>query len=277
MKITELSVRRPVTGVMVFLVLTILGVFTFSRLKLDMLPDIEFPIVAVITQYQGASPASIEQLVTRPIEEAMASVENVEEINSTSNQGTSLVMIKFAWGSDMQQAEQDVRKNLEIFAQDRLPDDATRPLTFAFDPSLQPVVFLTVNAPGTAETVRKLAEDQVEPYLGRIPGVASAEVMGGIKREIQVRLRPEWLQAYQVSPQAVVMALRGANVLIPGGQLDQGRQELNIATDAELHSVDQIRRVVVGQKGGQPVMLEEVADVEDRFEEQTSVVRSERY
>ncbi len=274
MNFTELSVRRPVTGVMVFLCLTILGVFTFSRLKLDMLPDIEFPIVAIITQYPGAGPDSVEQLVTRPIEEAMSSVENVEDVNSTSHQGTSIVMVKFAWGTEMQTAEQDVRKNLEIFANDAMPEDVPRSLTFAFDPAMQPVVFLTVNAPGTAETVRKLAEDVVEPYLARIPGVAAAEVMGGTERQIQVRLHPEWLEAYKISPQQVLGALRGANVMIPGGNLDQSRQELSISTDAEFETVEEIGEVVVGRAGTEPVQLSEVADVVDSFEEQTAVVRA---
>src|SRR5688572_13264636 len=101
MNLTEISVRRPVTGVMIFLALTILGLFTFSRLKLDMLPELDFPIVAIITQYPGAGPGSIEQLVTRPIEDAMSSVQNVEKVNSTSNQGNSLIMVEFSWGTDM--------------------------------------------------------------------------------------------------------------------------------------------------------------------------------
>ncbi|HSP78122.1 MAG TPA: efflux RND transporter permease subunit, partial [Myxococcaceae bacterium] len=143
-----------------------------------------------------------------------------------------------------------------------------------FDPALQPVVFLTLNAPGTPQTVRKLAEDMVEPYLSRIAGVAAVEVLGGTKREIQVRLRPEWLEAYRVPAQQVVSALRGANVLIPGGRLRQGRQELNISTNAEFRSVEQVREVVVGQKGGAPVHLRDVADVVDTFEEETSVVRA---
>jgi HAE1 family hydrophobic/amphiphilic exporter-1 len=271
---TELSVRRPITGVMIFLALTILGLFTFSRLKLDMLPDIEFPIVAVITQYPGAGPESIEQVVTKPIEEAMASVENVEDVFSESNQNFSLVLVKFTWGTDMDKAERDVRKNLEVYALDYLPDDVQRPLTFAFDPSMQPVVFMTVNAPGTSAAVRKLAEDEVEPFLARIPGVASAEVLGGTERQIQVRLRPEWLEAYKISAPQVVAALRGANVMIPGGNIDQGRQELSISTTAEFTSVDQIKDVTVGQRGGQPVYLKDIADVLDTFEEQTSVVRA---
>lgn len=274
MNLTELSVRRPVTGVMVFLALTVLGMFTFSRLKLDMLPDIEFPIVAIITQYPGAGPEAIERLVTRPLEDALSSVQNVEEVNSTSNQGTSIVMVKFAWGSDMKQAEQDVRKNLEIFAYDNLPDDVDRPLTFAFDPAMQPVVFLAVNSPGTPQSARKLAEDEVEPYLARLPGVAAAEVIGGVERQIHVRLLPEWLETYKIAVPNLIGALRGANLLVPGGTIDQGRQELNIQTSAEFTSVEQIGEVVVGNQNGKHVLLRDVALVEDGFEESTSVVRA---
>ncbi len=274
MSLTSLSVRRPTTAIMLFLALTILGVFTFSRLKLDMLPDLEFPVVAVITQYKGADPGSIEQLVTRPIEEAMASVENVQDIESTSSQDSSLVLVKFAWGSDMQAAENEVRKNLEIFALDMLPSDASRPLTFAFDPALQPVVFLTVDAPGTPNAVRTMADDMVKPYLARIQGVAAAELLGGIEREIQVRLKPDWLEAYGIPAQQVVQALRGANVMFPGGRIDQGRQQLSISTDAEFDSVADIGETVVGVRNGLPVQVSDIADVVDGFAEETSVVRA---
>lgn len=275
MSITELSVRRPVTGVMVFIALTILGMFTFTRLKLDLLPTLEFPIVAIISQYPGAGPEAVEQLVSRPIEAAMSSVQGVKNVTSTSNQGTSIVMVEFSWGSNMKQAEQDVRKNLEIYAADRLPDDVNNPLTFAFDPSMQPVVFFAVNSPGSPEAARKLAEDAVEPYISRLPGVAAAEVIGGVKRQIQVRLEPEWLEAYRVSPQTVVGALRAANVILPGGSIDQAAQELNINTSAEFTTIEQIEDVVVGQMGGIPVQIKNVARVLDTFEEESSVVRAD--
>lgn len=274
MNVSEVSVRRPITGIMIFLALTLLGVYAFTQLKLDMLPDIEFPMVAVITTYTGAGPEEVEQLVTRPIEEAMSSVESVEDVNSQSKDGVSLVLVKFAWGTDMDVAEQNVRKNLEVYADDALPEDVEKPLSFAFDPSMQPVLFMAVNAPGTAQAVRKLADDEIAPYLSRVDGVAAAEVLGGVKREIQVRVRPDWLQAYKIPVSQVVGALRGANVVIPGGNLDQGNMELGITTNAEFTNVDQIRDVVVGQAGGAPVHLRDVAEVADTFEEQTQIVRA---
>src|SRR5690606_41850086 len=112
MNLPELSVRRPVTGIMFFICLTILGLFTFNRLKLDLLPDLQFPMVAILTSYEGAGPEAIEQLITRPIEGAMASVENVEEVTSTSSQGNSIVMVEFAWGTDMDHADRSEERRV---------------------------------------------------------------------------------------------------------------------------------------------------------------------
>lgn len=273
MSITSLSVRRPITGIMIFLALTILGIFTFSRLKLDQYPDIEFPVIAVITSYVGADPEAIEQLVTKPIEEAMASVENVDEITSSSQEHASMVIIQFNWGTDMDQAEQDVRRNLEIYAYDELPEDADQPITFKFDPSMIPVALIAVNMPGTPAEVRKKAEDDIEPYLSRLPGVASATVNGGDEREIQVRLRPEWLQAYGINPTQVVSAIKGANMMIPSGTLDQGAQELGLRATSEITDPKQLSDALIGMKGGQPIYLRDIADVHDTFQEQESFTR----
>ncbi|HQM12063.1 MAG TPA: efflux RND transporter permease subunit, partial [Polyangiaceae bacterium] len=138
MNLSDLAVRRGVTFTMVFLVIVGFGLFSLSRLQLDLYPDITLPSVVVITNYTGASPEDIETLVTRPIEGAVAAVKDVEEIRSTSKQGVSLVEVKFDWGKDMDQAETDVRRKLEMI-EALLPQDADDSIVFAFDPSLQPV------------------------------------------------------------------------------------------------------------------------------------------
>jgi len=188
MHVAEMSVKRPITGIMIFLSLTILGFYSYTQLKLDMFPTMAFPVVAVITTYDGAGPESIEQLVTRPVEEAMSSVENVVEVTSQSRQGVSMVMVSFSWGTDMHLAEQQVRKNLEVYTHDRLPDGVKTPLSFAFDPSMQPVMFLSVRSPGTPQAVRKLADKQIAPYLTRVPGVAAAALSS-------TALTKRWLSA----------------------------------------------------------------------------------
>lgn len=271
----ELSIRRGVTTAMVYLCLVGFGVFSVSRLPLNRLPEVDLPVIAVVTTYVGASPQDVETLLTEPIERAVASVENVETVQSTSRQGTSIVLINFTWGTDMDAAEVEVRKNLELFADDFLPDEASRPLTFAFDPSLAPVMFMALDGPMDGYQLRRIATEQVQPYLGRVEGVAAAEVMGGLDREVQVRLHPRWLQANGVSPAEVADALRGANLVVPSGSVDDGTQQLNLQPTSLFSSVDEIREVVVGQRGGRPIRLREVAEVVDTFEEETHVVTAD--
>ncbi len=275
MNLPALAVRRPITWIMTSLAMGLFGFFTLSRLQLDLLPNIEFPVVAVITSWQGADPEGIEQLVTRPVEEALELVPGIERVTSTSSQGTSLVLAEFDWGSDMRDTEQDVRKQLELTALDRMPDDVDRPLVFAFDPSLSPVVFLAVNAPGSPAAVRALADETIAPRLARLPGVAAAEVMGGAEREIQVQLLPDWLKAYGISPSQVAMAVGAADAQSPGGLVEEGDQELGVVTKAELADVQDIRDVVIGATMGVPVRVSDVAEVVDGSAEVTNVVRAD--
>lgn len=275
MTLAELSIRRGVTTAMIYLCLIGFGLFSLYNLPLNRLPEVDLPVIAVVTTYVGASPQDVETLLTEPIERAVASVEGVENVQSTSRQGTSIVLISFTWGTDMDAAEVEVRKNLELFAEDLLPDEASRPLTFAFDPSLAPVMFLALDGPLDGHQLRRIATEQVQPYLARVEGVAAAEVMGGLDREVHVLLHPAWLQANGVTPANVTDALRGANVLMPSGAVDDGTQRLAIQPTSLFSSVDEIRDVIVGQRGGRPVRLREVAEVLDTFEEEAHVVTAD--
>ncbi|MDZ7375939.1 MAG: efflux RND transporter permease subunit, partial [candidate division KSB1 bacterium] len=173
MKITQFSIKRGVTVFMIYLIAVGFGLFSLIRLKIDLYPKLDFPLLAVITQYTGVGPFDIETVVTRPIEEAVASVQNVKKVSSTSAQGLSLVTLEFDWGTDMNQAEIDVRNNLE-FIKDVLPRDIRSPMVFAFDPSAQPILYLAVESDlhGQAE-LRRISEQDIEPRIERIPGVAS--------------------------------------------------------------------------------------------------------
>ena len=275
MNLGELSIRRGVTTAMIYVCLAGFGVFSLSRLPLNRLPEVDLPVVAVITSYTGASPQDMETLVTEPIERAVASVENVESIRSSSRQGTSIVLISFTWGTDMDAAEIEVRKNLELFAGEILPDETSRPLTFAFDPSLAPIVFMAVDGPYDAHRLRQIATEQVQPYLGRLEGVAAAEVIGGLDREVQVLLRTEQLQALGISPQQVVDALRASNVIVPSGAVDDGTQQLNLQPTGMFRSVREMEDVVVGLRGNRQVLLRHVAEIRDTFEEETHVVTAD--
>lgn len=268
-----LAVKRGVTFTMIYLIVAGFGLFSLSQLRLDMYPDVTFPMMGVITQYTGASPQDVEEMITRRIEEAVAAVKGVKKVSSDSKYGASVVLVEFEWGTDLDMRELDVRKSIG-FIEAFLPEDAQEPLIFVFDPSMQPVIFMGVEGPFTQAELRQIGEQEIEPRLERLPGVASAFTMGGLKRQIQVRLRPERLQAFALSAQQVVAALRGENVTLPGGSLIQGQREFPVETQARFSSVEQIGEVVVGVKGQVPVYLRDVAEVLDTHEEATEMVRN---
>jgi HAE1 family hydrophobic/amphiphilic exporter-1 len=271
--LTELSVKRGVTFSMIFLIIIGFGLFSLARLRLDMYPDITFPMIGVVTEYEGAGPREIEDLISRRIEGAVTAVEGVKEVSSTSKQGVSIVMVEFDWGTDLDQAEVDIRKHID-FIEGFLPEDAKDPIAFAFDPSMQPIVFMGLSGPYPEVKLREIAEDKVEPLLERLPGVASVDTVGGGKREIRVQLDPRRLGAAKVTPQQVVTALRMNNIQLPGGTFDQGGWQFNIQTKGRFTSVRQIETTVVGMRGTVPVRLRDVATVIDGLQEQTRLVRN---
>ena len=272
MNLSELSVRRAVTFSMIFLVVLGFGLFSLSRLRLDMYPDIAFPMIGVVTTYEGTGPREMEDLVTRPIEGVVTAVEGVKKVTSTSKQGASVVFVEFAWGTDLDQAEADVRKNIELI-KGMLPEDADSPISFAFDPSMQPIIFLGISGPYPEVKLRQIAVEKVEPMLERLPGVASADTIGGGKREISVQLDPRRLARVGVSPQQVVNALRMDNVQLPGGTIDQGGWQFSIQAKGRFTSVKQIGEVVVGLRNMVPVRVRDVATVVDGLKERTRMVR----
>lgn len=267
MQITKTAIKRGVTFLMIYLIAVGFGLFSLSRLRIDLYPKLEFPVIAIISQYTGVGPFDIESSVTRPIEETVASVQNVKTVSSTSKQGLSLIMLEFEWGTDMNQAEIDVRNTLE-WVQDYLPDDVTDPLVFAFDPSMQPIGFYTVgsNVHGLAE-LRRISELEIEPRIERIPGVASASTTGGLKREIKVLVDPVRLRAHNVSIQQLQTALQMNNLQLPSGWIEDKEREFTIQTLGEYTSIDQIENTSVMMMGESVIRIKDVATVEDGFVE----------
>ncbi len=225
MKLTQSSIRRAVTTLMIYLIAIGFGVFSLVRLKLDLYPKLEFPMIAVISQYTGVGPEDMETVVTRIIEKSVASVKNVKKLTSTSAEGISLVMLEFDWGTDMDQSKIEIREALDL-VRSTFPDDMTDPLLFAFDVSGQPIMYMTVESQlhGQAE-LRRISENDVEPRLERIPGVASAFTVGGMRREIKVLADPGRLRARNVTLDQIVGALRMNNIQSPSGWIQDENQE----------------------------------------------------
>ena len=268
MKATEVAVRRGVTFAMIYLIAVGFGLFSLARLKLDLYPKMEFPVIAIITQYTGVGPFDIETVVTRPLEETVSTVENVKTISSESAQGLSLVTLEFEWGTNMNQAEIDVRNQME-WVRDVLPEDVSEPLIFAFDPSMQPILYFAVTSDvhGPAE-LRKISEHEIEPRLERISGVASAMTAGGMAREIKILIDPLRLRAYNLSMQQVVQALQMNNLQVPSGYIENAHQEFSIQTTGEYRSIEEIENTSVLTMGGTNILVKDVATVVDGFKDE---------
>jgi HAE1 family hydrophobic/amphiphilic exporter-1 len=274
MILSKLAIKRGITFSMVYLIAIGFGIFGLSSLKLDLYPNITFPVIAVMSQYEGVGPEDIEEVLTRPLEQSVTAVENVKKITSNSGAGTSVIIMEFAWGSDMEKAENDVRTNID-FVRDFLPEGSTDPITFAFNPAMQPIVYLAASSDqlGMAE-LRRLIDEQVSPLLERLPGVASTDVQGGLERQIRVLVDPHALAAQGFSLQQIVQILRMENLQIPGGIIDETAKEFSVKTYGQYASIEQIGNTVIGQKNGVPIYLKNVAQVVDGYKEQRMVLRN---
>ncbi|MFZ1289633.1 MAG: efflux RND transporter permease subunit [Melioribacteraceae bacterium] len=275
MILTKFSLKRQITLIMFYAVVIGFSLFSFSQLKIDFFPDIQFPIAGVITNYSGVGPEDIENLISRPIEEAVSSVKNIEKVSSQSFKGASIVTLEFKYGTDMNEAESDIRKNLD-YIRDYLPADANEPITFVFDPSMSPIVFLNLSSEylGSAE-LRRLAEETIEPLFERVDGVASVQTQGGLQRQININLNPTLLASFGLSPDDVAQAIQVGSGLLPGGTIETKQKTYNLRIFSEYRSLDQIKNTIVTMRGTEPVLVKDVATVEDGYKENASEVRAD--
>ncbi|MDR3200483.1 MAG: efflux RND transporter permease subunit, partial [Spirochaetales bacterium] len=272
MKLSEFTVNRPVLTSMVTLIIVILGGVAFLRLPVDLMPDISYPMITVRTEYENTGPEIIEQLITRPIEQALSAVPGVEDILSTSQEGVSQVRLAFTWGTSLEEATNDVRDRLERVL-GRLPDEAERPRIFKFDYSAFPILFLGISGSVDPLYLRKIIDDQLTYRLERIAGVASVEVWGGDEREIQVNVFPEALKALNLPISQIVDHVQSGNIEKPVGTMYRDSQQISMRTAGAYVTPDDIKRVVVAQRDGQPVLMGQIASVDDTIKRHTRIAR----
>ena len=249
---------------MLVLAVLVLGVMSYLRTPVDLFPDMTFPGAAVIISFPGAAPQEVENLVTRPIETALATVSNVREISSSSREGSSIVIVSFNWGTNMDFAALEMREKIDM-AQRFLPEEVSAPTVVKFDPSLQPI--LTVDLASDRRTpmeLRNLIEQTILPRLESIRGVAAVNVSGGMRPVVEVRVDPLKLEQQGLTLTQVSVALRGSNISLPGGRLETGEQDFIIRTVLELGSMADLENLVIGTRQGiVPIYLREVATVEE--------------
>jgi HAE1 family hydrophobic/amphiphilic exporter-1 len=263
---------------MVTICVIIFGYVALQRLRIDLLPDIDFPSISIFTTYEGVAPEEIETLLTRPIEEAVSTVPGVEKVESVSLEGRSSISLRFGWGQSLDTALDDVRSRVER-VRGLLPEDADTPIVFSFDIAAFPVMFMGVSGEMEPFRMREVVDRIVKYRLERLDGVASVDIRGGYRREIQVNLDADKLSSSGISSTAVVAALRRENLNVAGGLVEESGSNVLVRTMGEFGDIDQIRNVVVASRlepgtGNEvTVLVRDLGDVVDGHEEITNLAR----
>jgi HAE1 family hydrophobic/amphiphilic exporter-1 len=247
-------------------VIVLLGAISLTRLPVDLMPEFAQPTISVSVNYSGVGPLEMEQLVTRPLEQAASATPGVEQVNSSSSEGRSQVRMNFAWGTDMSEALDEVRSRIDRVS-GRLPEDADPVQIFKADANAQPIINLAVEGDFDPVTLREIAQNELGPRLERAPGVAAVTVNGGLRRQIHVELSREKITALNLSVDRVVQILRQENQNTPLGEVSQGDATYLVRSQGEFSSLDDIRNIVVTIRDGVPLYLRDVAEVIDSTED----------
>jgi HAE1 family hydrophobic/amphiphilic exporter-1 len=272
MNLPKFSVRRPIFTTMVTLIVIIIGSVSLTRLRIDLLPNIELPTLSVRTNYEGASPEVMERLVTQILEEIIATVPGIEGITSQSSEGNSRIQVSFAWGTNIDTAASDVLSKIQDEINE-LPDDITGPRVRKFDIGSYPVVILGISSDLDPIELTQLIEDQLRYRFARVPGVAQVDVWGGFTSEVRVELDPDRINALGLPLDQILQAIRDANLDVPTGKIEEGRFEVSLRAPAQFSSLEEIRNTVIAEKNGATVFLNQIAVVKDTYEKKNRIIR----
>ncbi|EQB20233.1 RND multidrug efflux transporter [Dehalobacter sp. UNSWDHB] len=275
MRISETSVKRPVTVLMLVFIVIILGFVSFTRIPLDLMPEMELPYAIVSTSYNGAGPQEIETLITQPIEQAVSTAQNVKNISSITSEGSSLVILEFNYGVDMDQVALDLREKIDLI-KNYFPDGVSNPMVLKINMNSTPVLTLSISSPTMSlSELQTLAEDTIQPRLERAEGVASVSVTGGTEDIIEIRTKSEKLAGYGISLAYLQGILASENVNLPGGTVKKGTQELTVKTTGEFTSVAEIEQLLIPLPTGVNVQLKDLADIELKADQQTTIAKAD--
>ena len=268
MNIYKTAVHNPITTILLFAAIGIMGLFSLSRLGIDLYPDIESNSIMVMTTYAGASAEDIENNITRPLENTLNGVEDLKHITSKSKENVSIITLEFEYGIDIDVATNDVRDKLDMVSS-MMPDDAETPIIFKFSTDMIPIIMLSVNATESMPGLYKILDDAVANPLARISGVGSVSISGAPKREIHVYVDPVRLEAYNLTVEQIGSIIGAENRNIPGGSFDIGSDTYSLRVQGEFKASEEMANIVVGSYNGKSVYLSDVARIEDSLEERT--------
>ena len=268
MKIYESAVRKPISTVLLFVGVLVMGLFSLSHLAVDQYPEIEIPQISVITMYPGANAAEIETNITRVLEDNLNTASNLKKLTSKSQDNVSMITVEFEYGSDLDEGANEIRDAVSR-VQSMLPDGIEYPTIFKFSSSMMPIMMLAVTAEESYPALSKILDDKLVNVLNRVDGVGAVSVIGAPEREVQVNVDPVRLDAYGLSVEQLGQIIAAENVNIPSGTIDIGNNTFNIKADGEFKLSDELRKVVVSNAGGRTVMLTDVAEIRDTLEKAT--------
>ena len=264
MKLPDFSVKQPVATLMLFCAIILLGVVSLTKLNIDLLPDVEPPVVSILTTWPGASASDVESEVTEIIENQINSVNNLDTLTSKSLDNLSVISCKFDWGTNLDVATNDIRDKLELTKRN-LPGDVDPPMLFKFSSATMPIMAITITGEKTWPRLYHLVDKKISDELKRVPGVGAIVIYGGLKRRINVYFDIKKLEGYSLSIQKVNQVLAQENLNIPAGSIKSGAREYFVRVPARYKTTDEIRNTIIGYYKSNPVYFRDVAEVEDAY------------
>ncbi len=272
MFVAGISVKKPVTTIMIMLIAVLLGFVSLGRLPVDLYPEIEVPVAIVSVNYSGVAPAEMETLVTKPLEQVLSTVSDLDAISSYSRQGSSIIIVRFQYGTNMDFAALEMREKVDL-VKAALPDGAAAPMVLKIDPTAMPVIALSMSSKMPIDKLQSIVEDDISSRIERLDGVASVSSSGGKEKEIRVELNQSKISGYGLSIAQIQNTLRSENLNLPGGTVQRGNQELIVRTTGEFKNLDEIRNIPLTLKSGQSIRLYDVASVEEKYKDIDSMSR----
>ncbi|GAA5522783.1 efflux RND transporter permease subunit [Aliifodinibius salicampi] len=265
--------KRPISVIMVTLVIIGFGVFSLSNLKVTLTPSLNIPILAISTSYSNVAPEDMQTLIVEPIEGAISAVEGIETLESNISKGSAFIILRLKAGVNIRHTELKVREELSRI-RNELPEEAAEPVIFQFDPDNFPVMRLSLDSDHTGlDELRRLGVEFIEPRIERLKGVASADTRGGLERKIFINVSPMSLAQHRLIPSDIESALRSNNVQVPIGDIQNGQNSFSLRATSMYSNVEQIRQTIVTvTEEGVPVRIKDIAEVEDSFAEITTLV-----
>jgi HAE1 family hydrophobic/amphiphilic exporter-1 len=265
MRISEIAIKRPVTVIMMVFMIIVLGVVSLAGLNLDLFPDITFPMAVVVTNYPGAGPKEIETMITKPMEQAMGTVDNFKKVSSTSANGVSMVMVEFTKGTNMDYAALQMREKADMI-KSALPDDVKNPIIYQYDMSMIPIIEVGMSYGDDLASLKSLAEDKVKDRLERLKGVAAVEIFGGLEGEVKINIIPQKMQGYGLSLIQLKQILQAENLNLPGGELKEGKSEFTVRTTGEFSDISEIESLPIPTAKG-VIQLKDIAQIQQGFQD----------